>query len=232
MAIKFSLLDNPIAKQSDALRAQVKSLEVLDTSNVIDKIVARNSGLSSATVQACVQLFYEEVANSVADGFSVNTPLANFRPSIRGVFNSHLDGFDSARHQLGASISAGVLLNEKIQQASVEKLTLADNQPLVKAYMDGTTKGVNASITLGGIADLMGKELNFDFNNPEEGVFFVDEQNVATRVSYIHSQSSQKLVFVNPTTLLSGWYSLEVRKAYTNSKQIRKGLLKQKLQVL
>ncbi len=69
-------------------------------------------------------------------------------------------------------------------------------------------------------------ELKFNKENKQEGIFFINEIDaVTTKVTVISIPTEGKLMFQIPVGLTAGKYRLEVRKAYTNEKIIRLGVL-------
>ena len=88
---------------------------------IVKRIVKRGTTLTETDIRAVLRLSFEEIAEAVSEGNNVNLILVNNRPSIQGVFSDVNDSYDASRHTVRASLSAGLLLGEKMKTASLEK---------------------------------------------------------------------------------------------------------------
>ena len=82
-----------------------------------------------------------------------------------------------------------------------------------------------------GVASLRGIRLNFNQNDPLQGIFLIDTGKNEYRVSRILTHKGTHIVFQLPGELVPDEYSLEIRMISKNSKKIRKGTLTEKLTV-
>jgi hypothetical protein len=154
----------------------------------------------------------------------------NIRVGISGVFTSITDSFDPSRHSIRATLSPGLLLSEKMQKVRLEKTLQPLPSPVILEFLNINTNTTNSVLTPGGIGQIVGEELKFNPNNPQEGIFFVAADGTETKVQIIASRTEGKLVFSIPA-LPAGNYTLEVRRAYTKENIIRKGVLSDTLTV-
>lgn len=229
MAIKYYLQPNPITPDPNDQSARVVSNQVHDLESITKEMLRRGSTVTEADILAVLKVFFEVVADEVAEGNNVNLPLVNIKPSVNGVFTSTTDSFDATRHIKKASITAGILLNQKMSNASVEKTTQATAAPALIAFTDINSQNTNSILTSGGIGQIVGEELKFNPANDAEGIYFVADNGTATKVTVIASRTEGKLVFSIPT-LAVGSYTLEVRKGYGSSNvMVRTGSLQDAL---
>lgn len=232
MAIKYYLQPNPITPDPNDQSARVSSNKVHDLESITSIMLKRGSTVTKADVMAVLDIFFDVVTDEVADGNNVNLPLVNIRPSVTGTFNSVSDSFDPSRHTKGASISQGLALISKIRVAKVEKINQPTPTPALIEFTDVTTGITNSMLTPGSIGRIMGEELKFNPVNADEGIYFIDADNVPTKVATIDNRTEGKLTFIIPATLTAGSYKLEVRKAYgTTNVVVRTGSLSDLLQV-
>jgi hypothetical protein len=225
MPIKYYLQPNPITPDPNDQSARVLPNVVLDTDGIIKRMLLRGTTLTETDLKAAINLLNTVVSDEVADGNTVNLPFANIRPGISGVFANALDTFEPSRHTRKATLSQGLLLIQKMQNAKVEKITQPMAAPALMEYMDVNSGNANSKLTPGGIGQIVGEELKFNNANATEGIFFVDGSGAATKVQVIANRTDGKLVFSIPATLAVGNYSLEVRRAYTQSNTLRVGTL-------
>lgn len=225
MPIKYYLQPNYATPDPNDQSARVLPNEVLETEGTIQKMLKRGTTLTETDIKAALTLLFDVVTDEVAAGNHVNLPIANFRPSITGVFTSVTDSFDIARHSKKGTISQGTLLTQKMQRATVEKITQPIRTPMLLEFLDINTGATNSNVTKGNIGQIAGEELKFNPDKAEEGIYFVAENGTATKVTTIASRTEGKLVFGIPATLTAGNYTLEVRRIYTKDNAIRVGAL-------
>jgi hypothetical protein len=228
--IKYYLQPNPVTPDPNDQSARVLPNASLTREDIIAKMMQRGTTVTEADTRAVLNLFFDVVSDEVADGNFVNLPLANIRVGISGVFTSITDSFDPSRHSIRATLSPGLLLSEKMQKVRLEKTLQPLPSPVILEFLNINTNTTNSVLTPGGIGQIVGEELKFNPNNPQEGIFFVAADGTETKVQIIASRTEGKLVFSIPT-LPAGNYTLEVRRAYTKENIIRKGVLSDTLTV-
>ena len=184
-----------------------------------------HSTVTDADTKAVLEIFFNVVSRNVANGYFVNLPIANFRPSVTGNFTALTDSIDRNRHTVGASISTGTLLNQTMVSAQLVKVNGTIPSPTLIELTDCASQLVNSKATPNSVATLIGSELKFDPKNSEEGLFFVPLQSGnEVKVQTFASVTATKIVF-NIPALQPGSYTVVVRKGYCNGKVIRAGNL-------
>jgi len=232
MAMKYYLQPNPITPDPNDQSARVMVSNVLNFEDIVQEARRRGTTLTETDLRAAGNLVFETIAYAVSQGNSVNTPLANFRGSITGVFSNATDSYDPSRHTVKAVISQGTMLSEQMASTTLEKVLQSQPSPTLVEYFDVNTQTANAKLTPGGIGQVVGEELKFDPANATEGVFVVSSTGTATKITVLATRTEGKLVFSVPTGLASGNYTLEVRRGYGNAAAIRTGVLNDALQVI
>ena len=225
MSIKYYLQPNPITPDPNDQSARVASNQSFDVNGIVQKALKRGTTLTETDLRAVINLFCDVVTDEVADGNSVLTPLVNIRPGITGVFSSITDNFDPNRHIKKASISAGILLNQKMEAAEVEKIIGSQPVPVLLEFLDINSQLANSKLTPGGIGQISGEELKFNPANAAEGVFLKDSAGADSKVNVFSTRTEGRLVFIIPAGLTPGNYTLEVRKGYGNAATLRTGTL-------
>jgi hypothetical protein len=232
MSIKYYLQPNHITPDPNDQTARVQPNNTLGVDEIVKRIVKRGTTLTETDVRAVLGLSFEEIADAVSEGNNVNLPLLNIRPSIQGIFNDVNDSYDASRHTVRASLSAGLLLGEKMKTASVEKMGSSIVSPDIVDFLDVRTS-THSQASKGGIGVIIGSELKFNTANVAEGIFFVNvATNAETKVTEVAQRTEGKLMFMIPSTLVAGTYYVEVRKAYTSSNSIRSDAFETNLTVV
>lgn len=225
MSIKFYLQPNPVTPDPNDQSARVVANENFDFEAIIKRMLRTGTTVTEADVRAVITVFFDEVTDLVANGNTVLLPLVNIRPGIKGVFTSAADNFDSSRHIKKASLSPGVLLAKKMEEAQVEKISGYKPSPELIEFMDINTQTANSLLTAGGLGRIIGSELKFNPENPLEGLFLVNSAGTDTKVNVFATRTEGTLLFSIPTPLAAGTYTPEVRKGYGTTANLRTGVL-------
>lgn len=232
MAIKYYLQPNPITPDPNDQSARAITNQIHVIESITREMLRRGSTITEANVRAVLKVFFEVVTDEVVEGNNVNLPLINIKPTITGVFANTVDSFDTSKHTKKAKVSSGVLLTQKLNLATIEKVTQVTASPALIQFTDVNSQTTDSILTPGGIAQVVGEELKYNPNNPAEGIYFIASDGAATKVDIVASRTEGKLVFSIPNTLTAGSYTLEVRKGYgTTNIVIRTGSLNDSLQV-
>ncbi|MCK4561096.1 MAG: DUF4469 domain-containing protein [Calditrichia bacterium] len=116
------------------------------------------------------------------EGYNVNTPFANFRSGIKGVFMGNTDVFDTSRHQVRPRISSGKRLRDYYRtRIETTKLESAQKNPNLMEFIDHTSKEKDSIATPGWLATLTGHRLKYDPEDDNQGLFFIAEDDTATK---------------------------------------------------
>ena len=231
MTIKFYLQPNQITPDPNDQSARVVANESIDIEGIISRVLKRGTLVTETDIRAVLTIFFDEVTDLVADGNTILLPLVNIRPGIKGVFTNAADNFDSTRHSKKASLSPGLLLTKKMEEAKIEKISGYQPSPELLEFMDINTQTSNSLITPGGIGRITGSELKFNPANPLEGLFLVESAGAAKQVTVFATRTEGTLMFSIPSTLSAGSYTPEVRKGYGATASLRTGVLNELLTV-
>jgi hypothetical protein len=179
---------------------------------IIAEMVRTGTVASETDIVAVMNLYKQTVVYFVSLGYRVDTALAIFNCSIKGNFESLKDIFTESRHSLQTRISPGSLLTDIFKGVIPTKVERKSNAPSPTTLIDHRSKSTNERITPGGAAQIEGKRLRFDVNDPSQGIFFIDSATeAAIRVELVMSNKPSLLWFETPQMLATGSYYLEVR---------------------
>jgi hypothetical protein len=230
--IKYFLQLNPITTDPNDQSARIMSNATLSLQDIVTLATKRGTSLTETDLSAAANLLFDVISDEVANGNNITLPLVNIRPSIKGVFTSAADSFDSSRHIKRASLSAGPLLTSNMQDAKVEKLTSQLPSPILVEFLDVNSATTNSLLTPGGIGSITGEELKYNPDNATEGIFLVPASGGdTTKIAVVATRTEGRLIFSIPTGLQSGSFTLEVRKGYGANSTLRTGSLNEMLEV-
>ncbi len=232
MDIPYYLQDLHVGPDQDQKVGKVQPRGSLNEEDLLNRMDKRGTGISWEDMQATLNLLTQEVSDALADGYTVNMRLANYRPGLKGVFSNATDAFDASRHYFRASISEGVVLKKKMREASGERVTVPLRAPRPIQYEDHGSETIDSVLTPESIGEINGEELKYDSSNDSEGIYFIaTESGEATKVETVSILTDGRLMFMVPPSLDKGQYTLEVRRAYTNEGTIRIGTFHHSLTV-
>ncbi len=232
MPLKYALLDNRLTEDPNDYAAKVQDLESKSIDDIIDVMIGRGSTVTRAEALSVLEEYSAALEQLLRDGHSINTPLFNLIPSIKGVFYDKNESFNPERHQVRVNVRPGTRLRQIESQIQVERVSASRPTPEPEDFEDVASETRNSQITPGGLAKLTGSRLKYEPNDAQQGVFFIDAAGAETRVTMIARNKPSELNFQIPATLAAGAYTVEVRVVLPRTTDLRTGQLPQALQVL
>jgi len=230
MPIQYALRENRLTPEPDDYIASVTATRTVVLKDVIDRMVAQGSSITSADILSVFDNFEKALESLLSEGANVNLPFANFSSSIKGTFNGAGDSFDSSRHQITSVINAGSQLRQAYSQGfTAKKMETVEVIPHIVEYVDLNTGDRNSTMTTGGMGQISGHRLKFDAEDEAQGIFLIDNKNQAQKVSVIGENKPSRLMFLVPADLTQGDTILEVRANISN--QFKVGRFSQTLTV-
>ena len=209
--ISYSLIDNHLTAAPNDFTAQTVNVRSFAMNDIVQRIMGRNPGLSAAQINASLEKFVHEVCLIVEDGGAVNTPLFNTQPSIAGVFHGAADTFDPRRHRVKTNLSQGTALRRATAAIKTQKTQTADPIPFILEVHDVLSDTTNEQITPGGVLQIRGGRLKMATENPDNGVFLIDEAANAVKLPVVIENKPSRLIVMLPADIPTGSYELEVR---------------------
>lgn len=231
MALKFALFENHLTSDPNDYMAVVQDLQSKSQEDVIDLMIGRGSTVTKAEALSVLEEYATAIVQLLKDGYSINTPIFNLSPSIKGVFIGADQSFTPTLHSVKINIAPGIRLREVAPMVSVEKVKGASPQPTPE-YLEDLGSGTrNEQLTVGNIAQLKGSRLKFDETDPIQGIFLIDASRGETQVKTIARNKPAQVDFLVPP-LAPGDYQLEIRAVIYKGKELKKGSLPVSLTVV
>ena len=188
-------------------------------------MVSQGTTINKPDINSVLYLFHMTISKYLAMGYSIITPVANFKPGIKGSFTGPDDRFDPSRHSLRVNVLAGKMVVDALQKASVEKIENSNQDPNILVLLDNTSKTENDVITSNGPATIKGYRLDFDEQDAEQGIYLINGSTEA-KVTNIVKRQPAEVIFILPDNLAAGSYELELRRKNNGSKVLRASRLK------
>jgi len=233
MAIKYALHENYLNGTPKTYIGRVESNGTIDFDGLADTIVSQGSTVTRADIIAVFENMKIAVESLLIKGFRVNFEgLVELHTSVKGVFNSLEEGYDSSRHNVSVKARASARIKDAIlRNAKMIKLESSKPSPSLIMFRDIASGEQNAAATPGNIGAISGHRLKFNADEQAEGIFLTpvtggDE----IKVDVIQRNKPKELVFLVPPALPSGSYHLDVRVTY-GEEDIRGGRLEDPISV-
>jgi len=222
--LKFNLVENLLTPAPNDYMAQVIGVRSYSVEEIVERMLKRGTLITKADVLAVLEVYHNEIADIVSEGEAVHTPIFNTQPSIPGVFDSAADNFDPARHKVRVNINPGLLLRAAAEKIKATKVHVDDPIPYIVEVKDIVSGTVNDMLTLGGVLQLRGSRLKFLPDEPDNGVFLLDDQNGENRCQLIVENKPARIIVVLPDQLPRGNYRIEIRTTYSTAMKPAKTL--------
>lgn len=198
----------------------------------IARATAQRLGEETAKVRATLQVGMEVIAQAVASGFCVSTPLCYAQPMATGVVMEHelSQPVDREKVRVYASFRQGTAITEALAQT---KLQLFLQPAATGPYIAGMTSafyseqtGTGGAVTrvplpmeAGGMAVITGNGLKVVGTDPTVGVTLTSVDNPGTSyfipASKISPNTPKKLQFVLPAGVTEGAWTVKVTTQYS-----------------
>jgi hypothetical protein len=230
MSVKYYLQPYPLTQNREMRKAHVVINTSHDKDSLVQRMCEKGTTFCQADIDGVLTLLSETVCEELSHGNSINLPFVKMRLAVKGLFQDVSDVFDGKRHQLKIDCRVGTGIKKRIPDIKVEKVIRQLPLPMLISFTDVTTNQINSIATAGGIGKLFGSELDFDSENPAEGLFFVSASAQAFKVAVVAHKTPGTLIFSIPD-LPHDDYTLEVRKNFTNQAKLRKGILNGQLKI-
>lgn len=230
--MNYALHDNVLTPDQYDRMAIVQDTVKCTTQDLVNDITSEGSILKPTECNAVIAATFRALGQRLQKGEGFISEFLLIDRSISGVFDNDDDRFDPERHQIKANVRLGSTLAKMAEQSPVKKVLTIKKLPVPETFRDLKTKTFNDRLTPGSFAEIVGKDLKIDdLDNPEEGVFFIDQGGTVTRVADVANNYPGKLTIEVPDTLSKGEYTLEVRTVRRGTQTLRKGRLNETLVV-
>ena len=175
MSIKYRIQKNNF-QGNDLFIGRIDLKGTYDREAVIKRMLEMGSTITRADILAVITNFERAVKNICLEGNKITLDnFMQFTPALSGKFNSELDSFDPARHEVYVTAQISSTFNAEFELASsMEKLPSVEKKPLIIGVTDLETGDSNKRVTKNNIVTLNGENLKLDPATPDEYGQFVN----------------------------------------------------------
>ena len=215
--IKYTLnvqsVDNPLTKEVGDKRFVLVSNGTADFDRVISEIMSVNPGLERETVEAVIKLEHRIIQRLTLSGMRVSNGLFSAVASPKGRAGA---SWDPEVNQLNITIAQGTDWREAIRQTTVNVLGEKAEVMYVSGTTDAATRATDRTATPGYPFTVEGNYLKLAGDDPSVGITLVDEDGTETHIdpAMVAVNEPKKLVFMLPSGLEAGTYTLRITTQY------------------
>ena len=235
MSLRYALLENLLTPSPNDYTAQVQEVKSHDINSFIEKMLQKGSTITKTDTLAVLNAFFEVIEEVTRQGGTVHLELFKTQFSISGVFEGAADRFDADRHTVHLNLHAGKRLKQVLSGISLEKVTAEKALPHILEVKDSITGSVNGQLTAAGAASIIGSRLKIAGDDPENGVYFKNEEGKVYKVQTLIENKPARLIVLMPS-LEKGTYVLSIQTQYTHGgaslKQARTGTFAHPISVI
>jgi hypothetical protein len=215
--LKYHLVDNLLAKQTDKYKAQTRTSGSCDKAEFIKRLLSKGTLITQTDVLAVFNAIENTAVELLQQGYTLNFPLFNTSFSISGTFESPLDSFDPERHKLNINITKGSLLRDIEKTVPFEKMNASASGPRIREVKDIVSGEINRQLTPGGVIEIRGNNIKLSGNDAECGVWFVPETDTPKKAEIIATNKPSVVLAMVPA-LPAGPYKLKIVTRYSGAR--------------
>lgn len=194
----------------------------------------KNPGLPAQTNITVLETLRDVVMEQIAGGSTCTIEkFLSFQPKLKGSMAQATDPLPEGAFSINTVVSAP-FQSELVNEASFEKLRVAEKSPSIAAVTDTNLNILNLIRENKGLK-IDGAQMLYNLDNADEGVFLVSS-NASVRQTNV-TYNNNKLQFIVPI-LDSGIsspnveYEVQVKTRYTENGQLRTGVFGQKVRTV
>lgn len=210
---KVWLRPNLLTETPNDFVAEVSTVkDTLKNEQIARLIVNEGSEIKYDTLLSILRQRDRVVRQALCDGSSVMDDNCLLAPRVLGNWLGSTAKFDAALHRRTVDAVPTTTLRDALAEVGVEVLGVKPDTSGIGLVTDTVSGLTDGSITKGDDIDVEGKVINVSGDDPEVGVYFVnDETGERTKVSRRLTQNTpSRLIARVPDSLPNGVYHLEI----------------------
>jgi len=210
MPIYYALHKNEKIAGKDRYVARTHSIGTLSREEMIKRMCQAGTTFTESDMIGLWYLMRATALKAILDGWNVTTPFGILWVSARGIYKSYDDRFDGRRHKFALQLKIDSEFQKEFERdVRPKKIEAHDQRPLLISYRDVCTEQHDSVLTPSRMGQLYGQRLQFDPQDPQQGIHVLSADGNATRVEEVAVNQPKSLIFLIPP-LPYGYYKLAV----------------------
>lgn len=206
MTIKYYL--RKLDGASDAAGQYVPQTCHNDTvklADLIDKVAAGKTAIGKGDIASIIENLCQIIESEVATGNIVHFGgIVRIWATVKGVFPKPDSSFNPNTHSIGIAACGHRRLGKYIaKSAHIKRVSPAQYHPVISQFNNVNTATVNKDITPAGLATINGSHLDYNPDDPDEGLYIVDIDRAEPdiKVTVIQRALKSKIIFQIPPAI-------------------------------
>jgi hypothetical protein len=160
---------------------------------------------------------------AILDGRRVRTLLVHISPRVSGVWGSATAHYDPEKHRLICDVTLTADMHAALEEVGIIVLGVKESSAIIGMVTDSATGLTDGSITPGDDIVIEGNKIKITPNNVDTiGVFFIDSEGTAHKVTRRFTQNTPKCVIARvPAGLTAGEYTLKIVTKFSGAADLR-----------
>lgn len=219
--LRLNLLTKEVDNDYTAEVSTMKN--TLRNEDIARRIVEAGSEFKYDTLLSIMNRSDLMIRQALQEGYSVLTQTCQFTPRVSGSWIGSKALFDPAKHKVTLDIIPSAEMREALTHVGVEVLEVKDSGAGISLVTDTATGLIDGSITAGDDILITGDKIKIAGEAAGVGVFFVNEEGIATPVTRRFTQNDPKNILARvPDSLAKGTYTLRIVTQFsTNATQLK-----------
>lgn len=190
--------------------------QTLKLNKLPKEMAAYNSTFTEADFAGMLNVFFTIVIKHLAEGKNVEFPIGTLRPTATGTCSNIQDGFEpgTGNNRLNIAFAANEDAMIYLRQNLKYKRIPPDSTGEVHIYRvtslkDDASESSRLELSAGKVFRLHGRNLSFNLEDEQQGVFLENETSQLRVTSYIR-RGTNIIDIAVPSELAAGKYSISV----------------------
>lgn len=205
--------------------AEVSTLKnTLHEEDIVKRIVAEGSEVTYETLLSSINKYNRIICDAVSDGCTVVTDTCRIAPRVGGSWLGKNAQFDPEQHSVMLDMNPGAMMRTALANVGVEVLGVREDGGAFIGLVEDTFTGLsNDTATAGEDIRIEGNKIKVDGTAEGIGIFFINEEGVATQVTRRLTQNGPKILIARvPATLAAGDYRLRIVTQHCAGRELLK----------
>ena len=202
--ISYALYPNKLTNNPDDYTARVVNTQTYGLEDIISMATQEGKTMTEEEMYGAYSSMEKAMTEIISRGGSIQLSMFNTAFSISGVFDNGEETFTEGKHKLNLNAYAGSSLVKAVRKNRLKRVKANEYSPELAKVEDVASQTSNELITPGNIAYLKGEKLKFNAEQADEGLYFVNDREQATKVDHIARNMPGEQVFLVPAKLTKG----------------------------
>lgn len=219
-SMSFTLIKNPFSEEDYYIARVVNQKSISFEALLLE--MENNTAIRKQDFRLAVTQLKTAITANLLKGVKVVTPIGEFRPTIRGKFNSLDEDFrpsaSTNNHQIRFTINPdSEMLNEVMEKTVTEKISDYTIKHPHIISISNNSKPADEGFHSTNVIIMNGLNLKFNPENDDEGIFWINNAGESFKTTSFSTNTNTAIHFQIPE-LVPGEYSVTVATRLGNHK--------------